>query len=154
MIAVSVLIVSVFQISKIIDRFLQDFGLTKLFAADYEDGDGSDYHSLVGVPLHLHSSASKKQTSKYKSVKTLNQNAVALSVEQHSETPGFDSVSFDPTMCMRLQNRFSARLIRWAKNPAIKVIPSRAFVTDTEEEYDARRAFGKGQPEWMVASYM
>lgn len=144
--------------SKKIDLFLQDFGLAKFLAADFENRDESrDHHSLVGVPLNLHSSVSKKQTSKTskeKTVKMLNQNAVALSVEQHSESPGFDTVSFDPTMCMRLQDRFSARLIRWAKNPAVKVIPSKAFVTDTEGKDDARRAFGKGRPEWMIASYM
>lgn len=103
------------------------------------------HHSLVGVPLALRSKEDYKQT------RLLGPSQAALTVAWYDNSSDLSSVTFNPRMCMQIQEHFFLRLLNWARNPMLELIGSEEMIVDARDDGHGEQTLSRG-PEWIIAA--
>lgn len=75
-----------------------------------------------------------------------------MHVQLYGEAGGFGTVAFDPSMCIRVQEKFYRRLTLWATNPVLEFVDNETMVSDEIQREAGERLLAGGKPTWMVAN--
>ena len=134
----------------LVRTFLADHQLSaSLFAELYDQGEE---YCFVGSPLTTHRPIAKKKLASTDvfSTNQMKYGMNALSLDGDEDAPELDAIALDLTSLLKVQERSTAPLIKFARNSTIELVPVKAVLAGGDSPVPGR--YDVMQPQWIMAT--